>query len=57
MKEFKNYLNNNLIKDNLTKEELLELKELLTKQEANFLFNRSKECYLWEIKKILERKK
>jgi hypothetical protein len=46
MEQFKNYLDNNQIKENLTKEQLLELKELLIKQETNFLFNRSKECYL-----------
>lgn len=54
MEEFKNYLNNNQIKDNLTKEQLLELKDLLEKQEEGFLFNRSKECYLWEIDQRLK---
>jgi len=53
MKNLNKYLNNNQIKSNLTKEQLLELKELLIKQEANFLSNRSKECYLQEINQKL----
>jgi hypothetical protein len=46
MEKFKNYLDNNKIKENLTKEQLLELKELLAKEKDIFLFNRSKDCYL-----------
>lgn len=54
MKELSNYLNNNQIKDNLTNEHLLELKELLIKEEESFLFNRSKDCFLWEINQRLK---
>ena len=49
MKELTKYLIDNQIKPNLIKEELLELKELVEKQEKNFFSNRSKECYLFEI--------
>lgn len=52
------YLENNQIKSNLTKEELLKLKELLKEikeksleEQQKFLGARSLECYLWEIKR------
>ncbi|WNE40794.1 MAG: hypothetical protein mread185_000251 [Mycoplasmataceae bacterium] len=54
MEKFKNYLENNIIKSNLTEEQLLELKELLIEQGEVFLFNRSRECYLLEIDRRLE---
>lgn len=54
MNNLKKYLNNQQIKENLNKEQLLELKELINKQEGKFIENRSKECYLWEIEKRLE---
>ena len=50
------YLENNQIKENLEKKELLNLQELLERaKEANLktFGSRTRECYLWEIEKRL----
>jgi len=51
------YLENNKIKENLAREELLKLKELLEKcqqKDLDKFTSRKKECYLWEVKKKLQ---
>ncbi len=53
--ELKKYCENNQIKENLTREELLELKELLGKiKEKELLETRTRECYLWEVEERLK---
>jgi hypothetical protein len=54
MSTLNKYLDNNQIKPNLNKEQLVELKEIIEKQEKSFFSNRSKECYLFEINNKLK---